>query len=99
MPSVGGSIMTTPMPRGSAARLEVCLQEPEPLVHPAGDVGEHVRGDLVPQFVRLVDGGPGELAVRSQGGGKGVDVLVAFGDVRRVLGELAGLHRLSRAAL
>src|SRR5215813_4186880 len=96
----GGSAMAAPIPPpGSAVRLQVCLDEPQPLVHPAGDLGEDVRGVRIAELAGLVDGCPGELAVRGQGGGQGVHVLVPLGDVGRVLGQLARLHREAGSAL
>jgi hypothetical protein len=43
----------------AASALPICLQvrldEPQPLVHPARDLGEHVGGVLVLELIRLVD--------------------------------------------
>jgi len=51
----------------SSLRLQVRLDEPEPLVDAARDLGEQVGRVQVAQFIGLIDGLPRPFAERRQG--------------------------------
>src|SRR6516165_6707139 len=77
----------SPDPRRLSLRLEVCLDEPQPLVDAARHLGEQVGRVQVAQLVGLVDALPRRRAEGRQGRGQRLDVAAAVHRAGRVLGQ------------